>query len=99
MIFFERSHLYIQGAYGKFLLIRLAIYAVYNDAIWMCNMAMEREFCQLSGFVRVKKLQLLIKYTNWFKQHLGELPYADLNSNFKFRGCLRSIWPQMSHIS
>ena len=60
--------------------------------------AMEREFCQLSGFVWVKKLRLLIKYTDWFKQDLGELVYADLNSNFKFRSWLRPIWPLKSHI-
>ena len=60
---------------------------------------MERKFCQLSGFVQVKKLGPIIKYTDWFKQDLGELTYADLNSNFKFRGCLRPIWPQKSHIS
>ena len=60
---------------------------------------MERKFCQLSGFVRVNKLRPLIKYTDRFKQDLGELAYADLNSNFKFRGCLRPIWPQKSHIS
>ena len=60
---------------------------------------MEREFCQLLEFVRFKKLQPLIKYTDWYKQDLEELTYADLNSNFKFRGCLRSIWPQMSHVS
>ena len=62
-------------------------------------MPMERKFCQLSGFVQVKKLEPIIKYTDWFKQDLGELTYADLNSNFKFRGCLRPIWPQKSHIS
>ena len=60
---------------------------------------MERKFCQLSGFVLVKKLRPIIKYTDRFRQDLGELAYADLNSNFKFRGCLRPIWPQMSHIS
>ena len=30
---------------------------------------------------------------------MGELAYADLNSNFKFQGCLRPIWSQKSHIS
>ena len=29
---------------------------------------------------------------------LNKLCYADLNPNFKFRGCLRSIWPLKSHI-
>ena len=62
-------------------------------------MAMEREFCQLSEFVRLKKLRLLIKSKDWFKQDLGEFAYADLNSNFNFRGCLRPYWPQKSHIS
>ena len=28
---------------------------------------MQRKFCQLSVFVQVKNLRLLIKYTNWFK--------------------------------
>ena len=51
----------LQGAYEKFLLIKLDIYAVNNHAIWTCNTAMEREFCQLSGFVRVKKLRPIIK--------------------------------------
>ena len=60
---------------------------------------MEREFCQLLGFVRFEKLRPLIKYTDRFKQHLGELAFADLNSNLKFRGFLRPIWPQKSHIS
>ena len=60
---------------------------------------MEREFCQLLEFVRFKKLRPLIKYTEWYKQDLEELTYADLISNFKFRGCLRSIWPQISQIS
>ena len=60
---------------------------------------MEREFCQLLGFVWVLKLRPLIKYTDRFKQDLGELAYADLNSNFKFRGCLRPIWPLKTHIS
>ena len=60
---------------------------------------MEREFCQLLEFVRFKKLRPLIKYTEWYKQDLEELTYADLISNFKFRGCLRSIWPQWSHMS
>ena len=56
-------------------------------------------FVSFLGFVQVKKLGLIIKFTDWFKQDLGELTYADLNSNFKFRGCLRPIWPQKSHIS
>ena len=60
---------------------------------------MERKFCQLSGFVRVKELGLIIKFTDWFEQDLGELVYADLNPNFKFRGCLRPIWPKISQIS
>ena len=60
---------------------------------------MEREFQQLSGFEQVKKLRTLLKFTGRFKQDMGELAYADLNSNFKFRGCLRPIWPQKSHIS
>ena len=60
---------------------------------------MELKFCQLSGFVQVKKLRPIIKYTDWFKHNLGEMVCADLNSNFKFQGCLRPIWPQKSYIS
>ena len=33
-----------------------------------------------------------------FKQGLVELGCAHLKSNFKFRGCWRSLWPQTSHI-
>ena len=89
----------LQGAYEKFSLIELDIYAVYNYAASTYNKAMEWKFCQLSGFVWVVKLRPLIKYTDRFKQDLGELAYADLNSNFKFWGCLRPIWPLKSHIS
>ena len=60
---------------------------------------MEQKFCQLSEFVQLKKLRLLIKSKYWFKQDLGEFTYADLTSNFNFRGYLRSIWPQKSHNS
>ena len=60
---------------------------------------MKWKFCQLSEFERVNELRLLIKYTDRFKRDLRELAYADLNSNFKFRGFLRSIWPHESHIS
>ena len=74
-------------------------FSAYREAAESCNTSMEREFCQLSEFVRLKKLRLLIKSKDWFKQDLGEFAYADLNSNFNFRGCLRPIWPQMSHIS
>ena len=41
----------LQGAYEKFSLIELDIYAVYNYAASTYNMAMEWKFCQLSGFV------------------------------------------------
>ena len=41
----------IQGAYGKFLQNILDIYEAYNEAIKMCNTAMEREFCQLLEYV------------------------------------------------
>ena len=41
----------IQGAYGKFLQNLLDIYEAYNEAIKMCNTAMEREFCQLLEYV------------------------------------------------
>ena len=74
-------------------------FSAYREATESCNTSMEREFCRLSEFVRLKKLRLLIKSRDWFKQDLGEFAYADLNSNFNFRGCLRSIWPQKFHIS
>ena len=56
----------VQGAYEKFLQNILYIFETYNEAIKTCNAAMEREFCQLSEFVKIKKLLLLIKSTNCF---------------------------------
>ena len=38
-------------------------------------------------------------YTEVFKHDVADFTYADLKSNFKFRGCLRSIWPQNSQSS
>ena len=65
----------------------------------MCNMSYKREFCGLSEYVRLQNVRLIIKFTDVFKQDAADLAYADLKSNFKFRGCLRSIWPQKSNMS
>ena len=62
-------------------------------------MSYERKFCGLSEYVQLQNVRLIIKFTDVFKQDAADLAYADLKSNFKFRGCLRSIWPQISQIS
>ena len=44
-------------------------------------------------------MRLLIKSRDLTKLDLADLTFADLKSNFKFRGGLRSIWHQISQIS
>ena len=63
------------------------------EGTWSCNMSYEREFCGLSEYVRLQKVRLIIKFTDRSKQDLVDLGYADLKSNFEFRGCSRSVWP------
>ena len=36
------------------------------EAKWLCNMSYERKFCGLSEYVRLKKVRLLIKSTDWY---------------------------------
>ena len=62
--------MHIQGAYENFSQNILDSFEAYNKAIWTCNAAMERKFCQLSEFVKVKKLRLLKKSTDWLKRSL-----------------------------
>ena len=61
-------------------------------------MSYERKFCGLSEYVRLQKVRPLIKSTDRSKQDLVDFGYADLKSNFEFRDCLRSVWPQKGHI-
>ena len=51
------------------------------------------KFCQLSESVWLLELRLLTKYTDLSNQNSADFAYADLKSNFKFRGYLRPIWP------
>ena len=44
----------------------------------LCNMAMERQSCELSEYVQFLKLGLLIKCADWFKQGLKYLVYAEV---------------------
>ena len=59
-----------------------------------CNMAMERKFCGLLGdvFKNCEKFSYKAKLAFFWQE--AEMANADLKSNFKFRGCLRPIWPQ-----
>ena len=63
------------------------------NATETCNTAMERQFCDLSESVQILNLRRLIKSIGLFKQNLSYSTYADLKSNFRFRGYLRPIWP------
>ena len=73
----------------------------FFQAVWMLhtetsNTAMERQFCDLSESVRFQNLRQLIKFADLSNHNLADFAYTDLKSNFKFRGCLWSIWPQIS---
>ena len=65
----------------------------------MCNTGIKREFYGLSEDVQCKKVRPLIKSMDWSKWDWADFVYAHLKSNFKFRGCLRPIWPPKSNIS
>ena len=52
-----------------------------TEATWSCNMSYERKFCGLSEYVQFQKVKLIIKSTDWSKQDLVDLGYADLKSN------------------
>ena len=39
----------------------------YSEDTWSCNMSYELKFCGLSEYVRLKKVRLLIKSTDWSK--------------------------------
>ena len=59
-----------------------------------CNTAMEGQFCELSEYVWVLKLGLLIKCTDWFKQDLAYLVYAEIGKsrNKKSTILTQSLW-------
>ena len=62
-----------------------------------CDTSIERQFCKNSEYVRFLKLRLLLKCTHWFEWDKSDLTYANLISNWKFRGYLRPQWPQKSY--
>ena len=57
------------------------------------NTAMERQFCELSEYVRILKLGLLIKRTDRFKQELPNLVHAELGKTtyIKFTILIQSL--------
>ena len=62
-------------------------------------MSYERKFCGLSEYVQVHKVRPLTKSSDLSELNSTILAYAHMKSNFKFRGCLRPLWPQKSRIS
>ena len=70
-----------------------------TNAILTCNTAMEREFYGLSRDVFKNYEIFPIKHKFEYFLQLPELANAHLGFNFKFWGCLRSVWPPKSHIS
>ena len=44
----------------------------------LCNTAMERQFCELSEYVQILKLDILIKCKAQYKQGLAYLVYAEV---------------------
>ena len=70
-----------------------------RKSIWSCNMSYKRKFCGLSEYVRLQNVRPIIKSTALFKQGLVDLVYAELKTIIEFRGFLRTVWPQKSHIS
>ena len=65
----------------------------------MCNTAMERKFCGLSGDIFKNCENFSYEAKLAFFWQVAEMANADLKSNFKSRGCLRPLWPLKSHIS
>ena len=49
-------------------------------------------------YLRFIKVRPLIKSTAFFKRRSVEIACAHPNLNLQFRGCLRPLWPLMSHI-
>ena len=91
--------LYIHGAQIKNAKC-LKHYQNFNtNAILTCNTAMEREFYGLSRDVFKNYEIFPIKHKFEYFLQLPELANAHLGFNFKFWGCLRSVWPPKSHIS
>ena len=84
----------IQGVRVKF-----RKFLKYCQATWSYNMSYELKFCGLLEYVRFQKIRPLIKSTGLFKWSSVEIARAHPNLNLQFRGCLRPLWPQMSHIS
>ena len=70
-----------------------------TNAILTCNTAMEQEFYGLSRDVFKNYEIFPIKHKFEYFLQLPELADAHLGFNFKFWGCLRSVWPPKSHIS
>ena len=65
----------------------------------MGHTAMERKFCGLSGdgFRNCEKYSYEAKLAVFWQ--VAEMANANLKSSFKFRGCLRPLWPLKSYIS
>ena len=60
----------------------------------MCNTAMERKFCGLSGDIFKNCENFSYEAKLAFFWQVAEMANADLKSNFKSRGCLRPYWTQ-----
>ena len=95
------NYLYVIYTVGKanFPVHTKVIILRYTYATQTCNTAMERKFCQLLGILLVRNLRSLLKSTDPSKWDWVEIDSAQPNLSLKFRGCLRPIWTQMSHIS
>ena len=61
-------------------------------------MSYERKFCGLSEYTRFQNIRPLTKSIDLSKWGRSENACAQPILNLLFWGCLRPIWPQMSHI-
>ena len=79
--------------------VTLKLYQNFNTKVTeTCNTDMEREFCDLLGYVQFWNIEQLIKSTDVFMCNRVDFANAHPNSNLQIRGCLRSIWPLKLYI-
>ena len=80
--------------------VTLKLYQNFNTKVTeTCNTDMEREFCDLLGYVQFWNIEQLIKSTDVFMCNRVDFANAHPNSNLQIRGCLRPLRPLKSYIS